>query len=232
MTKPADRAQDGAWTFEGFGEGFDSHVAAHLPGYLDAQNVVALSAQFYLPEGGVLADFGASTGRSVEIITERVNRPFSAYLYDSDRSMLDVAAERCPGAATFQRTFPDDQPLMHPPADVTLSMWFLQFVPPQSHRAVLEQMRSGAAPGSALLIATKTRHPDSRWEEIAVAALDDYKDTQGVSAEDRAAKTRSLRGRMYPVEWSALFHNIRDAGWKSPELLWRWHVWSVVGAFA
>lgn len=227
------RLSPGGWTFSGYGPEFDGHVAAHLPGYMDSQRLVALVAQFYLPPGGVLADYGASTGRTLEVIRERLpDRPFTAYLYDQDETMLEQAGERDPDSRRIVRRFPSDMPLAHPPADLSLALWFLQFIPRKDHRTVLAEMRDGAAESGALLIATKTRHSDSRWQEVAVGALDDYKAEAGVDAEERASKTRSLRGAMHPLDVELLTYDLIAAGWEDPTLIWRWHVWSIIGAFA
>jgi tRNA (cmo5U34)-methyltransferase len=221
------------WTFTDFGPKFDVHVAAHLPGYMDVQRLVALVAQHFIPPGGVLADYGASTGRTAEVLRSALDgRQFTAYLYDSDQSMLDEAARRVPDSIGCVRTFPSTDPLVHPPADLSLCLWLLQFIPPQNQRDVLRQIRAGSADSGVLLVATKTRHLDSRWEDVAVAALDDYKAEQGVDAEERAAKSRSLRGTMYPLTTATLINDLSVTGWTSPTLLWRWHIWSVVGAFA
>lgn len=229
------RLDPGGWTFAGYGPEFDGHVAAHLPGYMDAQRLVALVAQYYLPAGGVLADYGASTGRTLEVIRELLpERPFAAWLYDQDETMLDQAGARDPDSHRIVRRFPSPigLPLEHPPADLSLALWFLQFLPRRLHRRVLSEIRGAAAPSGVLVVATKTYHCDSRWQDVAVGALDDYKADAGVDAEERASKTRSLRGAMFPLDGGLLLDDLLATGWAAPTLLWRWHVWSIIGAFA
>lgn len=120
----------------------------------------------------------------------------------------------------------------HADADLTVAMWLLQFLSPAARRPLLIAARGRSAPGGAILVATKTRMAEPRWQEIAEAALDDYKADHGVTPEQRVAKTRALRGTMRPDTDAAVIADLRSAGWHSPTLLWRWHVWSVIGAFA
>ena len=65
------------WTFEtsGVAKGFDRHVREQLPWYDLATNAILHVARHYIPENGLVYDFGASTGnigRALEpILTKR-----------------------------------------------------------------------------------------------------------------------------------------------------------------
>jgi tRNA (cmo5U34)-methyltransferase len=219
------------WSFTDFGPEFDTHVAAHLPGYADVQHLVRLVAEFAVPVGGVVADLGCSTGKTAEVING-LNRDITFHLYDTDLSMLGAADQRLVDAKTelHQVTLPS--PLSHTDADLTVCLWLLQFLPPSLWRSVLHAARIRSSATGCLLVAAKTRHPDPRWEEVAVAALDGYKADAGVSLEDRTAKSESLRGVLYQASPDWLVRDITAAGWHNPTLLWRWHVWSLFGAWA
>lgn len=231
-TTPATSAPPAAdWTFADFGPEFDDHVAAHLPGYADVQRLIALIASHLVPDGGSVADIGASTGRTAaEIAAAIPGRRVSFDLYDADPSMLAEARTRVPSARTHIATLPGD-PLTHTGADLTLALWFLQFIPPRFYPGILADLAERSAPTGALIVATKSRHLDVRWQDLAVSALDDYKAAAGVTPTEREAKTRALRGTMHPVSVDYLAAAIRSAGWVEPTVLWRWHVWTVLGAF-
>jgi tRNA (cmo5U34)-methyltransferase len=220
-----------AWSFTDFGPEFDTHVAAHLPGYADVQRLVGMVAEFAVPVGGTVADLGCSTGRTAATLY-RLERQITMHLYDADATMLDEARTRGLGAAVHyhQATLPDG--MTHHDADLTVCLWLLQFLNPDQWRTVLHAARVRSRSTGALIVAAKTRHPDPRWEEIAVAALDEYKNEAGVSLTERAHKTKALRGVLYQASVDHLCTDITAAGWHNPTVLWRWHVWSVLGAWA
>lgn len=228
------------WSFDNMGPEFDEHVAAHLPGYADVQRLVALIATFHLPDGGVLADLGASTGLTVRTIADTIpQRRFSAYLYDADASMLEQARGRLAMLDAVNAHYVETDldvrhrsAFEHTDADLTVAMWLLQFLTPAARRPLLQLARSRSAPGGAIIVATKTRMAEPRWQEVAEAALDDYKAEHGVTPEQRAAKTKALRGTMRVDTDAAIVADLRASGWHTPTLLWRWHVWSVIGAHA
>jgi tRNA (cmo5U34)-methyltransferase len=242
MTDTDDRtAAAAAWSFDDMGPEFDEHVAAHLPGYADVQHLIGLIATYRVPDGGTVADLGASTGLTIQHIADALPaRRFTAWLYDRDESMLEQARRRLAALDLVDAHYvnADLDPtrtgseLHHGAADLTLAMWLLQFLNPAARRPLLIRARSRASQNGAILLACKTRMPDQRWQEIAEGALDDYKADHGVTADQRAAKTRSLRGVMSPDTEGAIIADLRAASWHSPTILWRWHIWSVIGAYA
>lgn len=232
------RLAPGAWTFTGFGPSFDAHAAAHLPGYDSVQAVVAAVSSFTLPDGGVVADLGASTGRTMEGILDRhPDRRVEAHLYDVDASMLEEAAERLAARGRLTAHYhhgdlTQTETWAHVEADLTVALWLLQFVPPRHRIQVLAKARARAAQDGAILLAVKARHGDPRWQEVADAALADHKAAAGVTPQEAAAKTASLRGVLIPDTVTSTAFALERAGWHSPTVLWRWHVWTLIGAWA
>jgi tRNA (cmo5U34)-methyltransferase len=238
----AQTFETGAWEFTPEVVGvFDSHVRAHAPHYDVIQTLVAEVADWTLPEGGTYADIGASTGETLRtLLGRRSSRRFKAYLYDESGPMLDrakallntpaVASDRGP-VMYHQATLPEDG-LQHEAADLTVSVFTLQFMGPAARAGTLALARQHAPDTGCLLVAEKVRPPDSRWAEIANARSHDWKAEHGVSAEAIRAKERSLRGVLRPGTVGSLRQEILDAGWASPEVLFAWHNWVVLGAFA
>lgn len=224
------------WTFTDFGPEFDDHARAHLPEYERAHQTIAHAASFALRPGGTLADLGASTGYAVESINNALlGRPFSAHLYDLDRSMLDQAEQRLAGSGIPLELREMDltaDAFEHEDADVTLLLWTLQFLPPESWQRVLRRARYAAAQDGLLLIGAKTRLSDARWQEQADAATADWKAKHGVTPEEALIKARSLRGTMLMVSLDRLYREVEEAGWSAPVVLFRWYSWVVVGAWA
>lgn len=225
------------WTFTDFGPEFDEHAHAHLPHYRQAHDVVAHAASFALPPGGLLADYGASTGAAVETVHNTLGgRPFDAALYDVDRSMLDCARDRLTGREGLSAHYVETDLIGMTPdhfgVDVSLLLWTLQFLPPAEWHELLMRIREAAAPDGLLLVAAKTRLADARWQEQADAATADWKAGHGVSPDEALGKARSLRGTMLVVPLGRLYTELDRSGWHTPAVLFRWWSWVVIGAWA
>lgn len=223
------------WSFQDFGPEFDSHVVQHLPGYADVQNLIAGISRFTVYRNGHVADLGASTGTTADIIGRTLpDRNITFHLYDEDRSMLDVAEQKITGDHAVRSYVVDleTNPLSHRDADLTLCLWTLQFLHPKNRVPLLAKAREAAADTGAILVASKTIHSDTRWADIADSALDEYKSAAGVDDSTRLAKTRALRGTMAAETPAQISANLLAAGWHSPAVLWSWHSWTLIGAYA
>lgn len=233
----AERFNTGAWQFTPeVADVFPEHVRASVPFYDAIQDLVAEASDWLLPDGGLVADLGAATGITVHRIAARhPERTLRAILYDNEPSMLDRAAEHLSGLTnTSVEYIPADitQPLKHGDADLTLSLFTLQFLPLRARVAALRNARLCASETGALLIAEKVRAPDSRWAEIGNDASHDWKATHGITDAAIRAKARALRGVLQPYPETTLIQAVKTAGWCCPEVLFRWHSWLVLGAFA
>jgi tRNA (cmo5U34)-methyltransferase len=232
----------GAWQFTpDVADVFGEHVRASVPFYDAMQAIVAEASDWLVPQDGHVADLGASTGITCCAIAARhPERAIRFDLYDESEAMLKHAE-------TNLRAVPDlgghrsvthvcrveQGPFQHSPADLTLALFVLQFLPRPADRVrTLVLAREHAARGGALMVAEKIRPADSRWAEIAADVSHDWKAEHGVADTAIRAKARALRGVLVPSTSAQLAASIRAAGWTSPEVLFRWHQWQLVGAFA
>lgn len=240
MTEPdiAEQFPTGGWAFTAdVADVFDDHVRQSVPHYDIIQNLAVEVSDWLLPAGGLLADLGASTGRTVDNILKRhPERNARAVLYDEAPAMAAKATTRLTGPVAEGRVVIHAQRLQdglrHDTADLTTCLFTLQFLPYPDRGAVLAAARKASAPTGAILIAEKTRPVDPRWAEIGHAVSHDWKADHGIDDAAIRAKERALRGVLMPTSMPDLGQTIRDAGWCAPEVLFRWHQWVLVAAFA
>jgi tRNA (cmo5U34)-methyltransferase len=234
----AEQFGTGGWQFTPEVAGvFPEHVRASVPFYDAIQDLITETTDWLVPHGGLIADLGASTGITAERILRRhPDRAIRFALYDEQQAMLDQAdkllALHAPGRVECHAARIQDPPLQHTDADLTLCLFTLQFLPVRDRVAALHMARLSARETGALIVAEKIRPQDSRWAEIGNDVSHDYKAAQGISDAAIRAKARALRGVLIPHPQAALICMIEAAGWKSAEVLFRWHQWAVIGAFA
>lgn len=216
---------------------FPEHVRVSVPLYDVIQDLITETTDWLVPQGGRVADLGAATGTTCCRVAERhPDRDIIFDLYDDQPEMLkraETALHALPGGrkAVFHTRRIQD-PLLHPDADLTLILFTLQFLTAKDRLAALRHAHSCAAATGSLIVAEKIRPADSRWFEIANDVSHDWKAEHGITDAAIRAKARALRGVLIPHPQAALMSMIRAAGWRSPEVLFRWHQWAVVGAFA
>lgn len=233
----AEQFSTGAWAFTPEVVAvFDDHVRASVPHYDVIQDQVAAASDWLLPAQGVYADLGASTGTTAALVTARhPERAVEVYLYDEQPDMLAKAEANLTDLGSRLHTSTariQDGPLDHASADLTTALFTLQFLPAAARVSALALARSASADSGALLVAEKVRPTDSRWAEIANDLSHDWKADHGISDAAIRAKARALRGVLRPSAIADLLRSITSAGWAQPEVLFRWHSWALVGAYA
>jgi tRNA (cmo5U34)-methyltransferase len=235
----AEQFATGGWQFTPeVAEVFPEHVRASVPFYDTMQDIIAEASDWLVPTSGLVADLGAATGITCRRIAERhPARNIRFDLYDEQPAMLkhaETALRALPGGrrCLFHEARIQDGPFTHVGADLTLILFTLQFLTAKDRLTVLRHAREHAAGTGALIVAEKIRPRDSRWSEIGSDVSHDWKAAHGIGDAAIRAKARALRGVLIPFPQDTLTAMIKTAGWRSPEVLFRWHQWAVVGAFA
>lgn len=234
----AERFGAGGWRFtREVAAEFDGHVRASVPFYDDIQAMIAQCCDWLAPAGGLIADFGASTGNTALAILDRhKDRDLRFVLYDEQASMLARARPAvealAPGRVDARALRLQDGQMFHHDADLTIAAFVLQFMTGQDRRKVLTDARHRSKPTGAILVAEKIRPCDTRWAEIGTNVSHDYKASQGISDQAIRAKERALRGVLNPYTLPGTLSLLAEAGWQAREVLFRWHQWVLIGAFA
>lgn len=233
----AESFSPGGWKFTAeVTDVFDEHVSASVPFYPMIQDIVAEATDWLLPAGGVYVDVGASTGTTAETIARRhPDRRIRAYLYDEVPDMLNKAQTKLAGyknLALERRAMNVTAQMDHIPSDLVTALFTLQFIAPELRGKVLADLRHRSKHSGALIVAEKIRPVNALWAEIANDASHDFKADHGLSDTAIRQKAKALRGVLRPSTEDDLFAMIETAGWTTPEILFRWHQWVVVGSFA
>lgn len=233
----AEAFSPGGWKFTPeVTDVFDEHVSASVPFYPMIQAIVAETADWLLPGGGIYVDVGASTGTTAAAIARRhPDRRIRAYLYDEVTEMLDKAVLKLqPHSNVVVERRPRNvlSGMDHIPSDLVTVLFTLQFIAPELRGRVLTELHQRSKDTGALIVAEKIRPTNALWAEIAMDASHDFKANHGLSDTAIRQKAKALRGVLRPSTEEVLVSIIRQAGWRYPEILFRWHQWIVVGAFA
>ncbi len=221
---------------------FDEPVRRSVPLYDEGHRLILELSDFFLNVGsGRVVDLGCSTGTLLSGLAARHDGRGMSFLgVDSEPDMVAHAADRCaddariairhasatdPDCFTADRS-PDD--LRRPPqtretkranksetaagADLIVSYYTMQFVPPRQRQQVFDRIYQSLNWGGALVLFEKVRAPDARFQDMATQLYQEFKQRQGYRSEEILAKSRALKGVLEPFSTQGNLDLMRRAG--------------------
>jgi len=238
MNDVSSTFQSGGWEFnKAVVDVFDDHVNKNVPNYELIQKIIVDLSDWLLPDESILVDIGASTGTTARKISlKHPNRKIDFYLYDIEQEMLNAAKEKNSNHLSHHRFLYINSDLTkheasHNDADLSLSLFTLQFIPRHFRGQLLKNLSLKARRKTGvLLIAEKLEQQTGFWQEIANEATWDYKKDCKIDDETIRSKARSLRGVLIPLRESDLVELIESNGWKETICLYKFHNWAIYAA--
>lgn len=180
--------KSGSWQFDSHvAVSFEPHARANIPGYESVVGWCARIAEKLLPPGAPIVEIGCATGFTLRALEQAGFTDLTGI--DNSQSMLD----RC--VVQHSRLICSDVfPAELGPFKLALLNWTLHFVKPEARRAYLADVCKALAPDGLLVLTEKTRQ-----SAFVESLYHDWKASQGMSAEDIAAKKASLVGVLEPL---------------------------------
>ena len=203
---------------------YDSLIQRHVPCYAE----LFWSMFHYLPQGWGpqnILELGCGTGN----LTLLLRRHFP----DSDIVAVDMAPAMCQATlekvgahrlTTVESSFtqlkqPDQS------ADLIMSSLALHHLLPDEHEAMIGQAFEWLKPGGFLVIADGIRSQSDRLFEIDCALWDQLSLEHGVTPEELKQLVAHREAHDHYATVEGMLGWMRKAGFKQPELLWRYSVW-------
>ena len=207
-------AANARWSFGGnVAESFDQHIGRSVPRYHEGHGLVVSLADFFLRRGNIAYELGCSTGE----LTCRLGRA------NADRDVriigLEVEAPMAEAAREKTRELPNveivegdilDIDLL--PADLIVSYYTIQFVPPARRQLLINKIYNALQWGGGLIMFEKVRAPDARFQDLMSSLYVDFKLDQGFSEREIVHKARSLKGVQEPFSTQGNIDLLRRAG--------------------
>lgn len=220
---------EGRWEFDSeVTEAFDDMLARSIPWYENMRAITTELAAGFVPLGtaraGTVVDLGASRGEAIAALVDRLGVAATYHAVEVSEPMLDVLRNRWApslGVSVYDFDLRHGYPAVRP-ADVTLLVLTLQFIPIEHRQRLLRDIHRHTAPGGALLVVEKVLGASANIDEVLVNRYYGLKGENGYSADDIERKRASLEGVLVPVTAAWNEELIRQAGFSEVDCYWRW----------
>lgn len=194
---------------------FENMAARAIPMYAEVHRMhVGMYLDYFKP-GAVIADIGSSTGTFFRTIQQAKDASLhrlgvTAYAVDVSQPMMDRLSSAFPDVHAIVgdiSTLPD----LPEPADVIACLYVLQFIEGERRKAALNWLARNLAPGGVLILGQKEV---VSWAHACrfTETYFQFRRDNGYTQAEIDAKTKALRGAMWPVTQGDLEAELEERG--------------------
>jgi tRNA (cmo5U34)-methyltransferase len=213
---------------------FDDMLERSIPQYQVMRAAVHDVAAAFLEPGEnaverpqLILDLGCSRGETIELLRRTSDaRGLRTRFVGVDVSgpMLGSARERFAGESNVEIVQVDlrrGYPTI-PPAQVTLSVLTLQFIPVEYRHRLVKQIYEHTTKGGCFILVEKVLGPTPQLDDLMVARHLDMKRANGYSEEQIIRKRLALESVLIPQTASWNEGLLTTAGFEAVDSFWRW----------
>lgn len=207
--------QRAGWSFDkDVAKTFPEHVRRSVPFYDEGHDLVCALSDYFVQDGSRVYEIGVSTGELLaKLARHHPHKPKIRWIgIDPVPEMVEAARAHCAGLDNVELAVGDAQSYDFERADLIVSYYCIQFIPPRERQQVLDRLYERLNWGGALLLFEKVRGPDARFQDILTSLYNDFKLRNGFSAEEVLNKSASLKGVLEPFSTEGNLGLLRRAG--------------------
>jgi tRNA (cmo5U34)-methyltransferase len=216
---------DGAFRFdERVAEVFDDMVERSVPSYRLQQRLIGDLAQRLWRPGTAIYDLGCATGTTLAVLRSCLGPDTPLVGIDASNAMIARARAKLGNEQVELRCADLGDPafrLAPRSASFVTLCWTLQFLPPHRRPDLLRTVLQALAPGGALVLAEKIRHPDPWLEALWVDLHEAMKRRHGYSDQEIIRKREALETVLVPDTLDNHHRLLREAGFATVDAFFR-----------
>ncbi|UOG75893.1 carboxy-S-adenosyl-L-methionine synthase CmoA [Hymenobacter tibetensis] len=209
---------------------FDDMVSRSVPYYGEIQRMISELAADYAQEGTAIYDLGCSTGTTMIGMDTSVPSDIKFVGVDDAAEMLekcDVKLKEAGLVRPYELQLADlHQGVKIQNASVVVMCLTLQFIRPIYREKLLKTIIEGMVPNGVLILVEKILTEDSVFNRDFIKHYYNYKRRNSYSEMEISQKREALENVLIPYKLSENIHMLREAGFSSCEVFFKWYNFS------
>jgi tRNA (cmo5U34)-methyltransferase len=207
-------APNAQWTFGAdVADTFVSHVRRSVPLYELGHQLICEISDYFVKDDSMCYEIGVSTGELLgKLARHNAGKRARWCGIDVEDNMIARAAAHLADLDHVEVHVGDAATYDFAKADMFVSYYCLQFVPPKARQAVINTIYERLHWGGCLLLFEKVRAPDARFQDMMSGLYQEFKLRQEFSPSEVVAKARSLKGVLEPFSTQGNIDLLKRAG--------------------
>lgn len=203
---------------------FDDMIDRSVPFYKEQISLIAHFASIALAQGGRAYDLGSSTGNVLFEISKRIAQNVQLIGLDSSNAMIERARLKARAYEAGNISFLHQDFLEYDflECEVMIASWTMQFVRPLMREKMIQKIYQSLKSGGIFLISEKMLSADKVLDRLMIEKYYEYKTAQGYSQIEINQKREALENVLVPYTQDENFAMLKNAGFRSVEILFKW----------
>ncbi|KQV24413.1 tRNA (cmo5U34)-methyltransferase [Rhizobium sp. Root1203] len=206
---------------------FDDMVSRSVPYYEEMQRMVCELAQDFAQPDTNLYDIGCSTATTLLTLDGMIGSDVQFIGIDNAPDMLDKAAQKIEESGTNRsidlQVVDLHRGLQIENASVVTMLLTLQFVRPLFRERIMKTIYSGLNDHGCLLLIEKLTSEDTTFNRLFIEHYYDFKRRNGYSEIEISKKREALENVLIPYRLDENVQLLKETGFRSVEVFFRWY---------
>lgn len=207
-------------------EVFDDMLSRSVPFYGEVQRIIANLATEHYREGTKIFDLGCSTGTTIiNVCNAAAGGRLDIIGVDSSEPVIAKAREKISKAglaAKIELVCKNIRDIEIRDASVVIMNYTMQFIKPESRKALIRQIYDGLDKGGILLISEKVLEEDVAMSDLFIDKYYDFKREMGYSDLEIAKKREALDKVLIPMTTDEELRLLNDGGFDNVSIFFKW----------
>ncbi len=201
---------------------FDDMLSRSVPFYSEFLRLSSSFIQKNIKDGGTVVDLGSSTG-ALLLALARENKNLHLLGIDNSSAMVEHARKKSSAfGAHIEFIEADIFEYKLPKCDCIILNFTLQFIRPLQREALLKKIYTSLKKGGLLILSEKLISEDKKLDRQMIEEYYAYKKAQGYSELEIMQKREALENVLIPYTEAENRELLKECGFKSVELLFKW----------
>lgn len=203
---------------------FDDMIDRSVPFYREQISLIAHFASLALSDGGRVYDLGSSTGNVLFELAKSTPTHTELIGLDSSLAMVQRARLKARAYEACNITFLHQDFLEYEflPSEVMIASWTMQFVRPLMREKMISKIFQSLKSEGVFLMSEKMLSSDKVLDRLMIEKYYQYKASQGYSQIEINQKREALENVLVPYTQEENFSMLKNAGFRSVEILFKW----------
>lgn len=206
---------------------FEDHVRKSVPFYDEIHRMNAEMSDWFIQDSSLVYDLGTSVGEGINRLHSRHSDKKPRFVaVDASHEMVERAKTKLAHVPNVQFIIADlNKPFSISDASYVMLVLTMQFLNPETRPFLLREIHKGLREGGGVVLVEKVTATTPEFDEMWIELHHGFKRRCGLTDDDIIGKQISLRGVMVPFSAEENLQLLREAGFTTVEVFFKWYNW-------